>query len=118
MKLAVIGPNAVGPLFGGYSGGNDRSVGILECIRRTVPKGVEVLQAEGVWITAPDETGRHRSYSRTPPVAATDNLRRIEEAVVLARASDLIVLVVGDVPAITREAVDIALPGDRSTLGL
>lgn len=118
MKLAVVGPNAAEPLFGGYSGGNDKAVGVLEGIRRSVPKGVEVAHAGGVWITPPDETGRHRSYSRTGPVAAADNARRIEEAVNLARASDLIVLVVGDVPAITREAVHIALPGDRSTLGL
>lgn len=118
LRLAVIGPNAVEPLYGGYSGYHEHGVGMLEGIRRTAPPGVVVEHAEGVWITPPDSLGRHRSYSPDAPVPEADDLRRIAEASELARRSDVIVLVLGDVPAVTREAVHITLPGDRSTLGL
>ncbi len=118
MTLAVIGPNATEPLFGGYSGDNDQAVGILAGLHRAAPANVRIIQADGVWITAPDKTGRHLSYSATDPVPRADNLRRIEAAAKVARDADVILLVLGDTPAITREAVDRALPGDRSTLDL
>lgn len=118
LKLAVIGPNAVEPLFGGYSGGNAGAVGILEGVRAHAPAGVTVEHADGVWITPPDSTGRHRSYSPIPPVPAEENRARIAQAVELARRSDVVLLVVGDVPALTREGVALELPGDRNSLGL
>ncbi|MEO7383339.1 MAG: glycoside hydrolase family 3 N-terminal domain-containing protein, partial [Novosphingobium sp.] len=118
LKLAVIGPNAVEPLFGGYSGGTNKAVGILEGVRRAAPTGVTIEHADGVWIAPPDSIGVHRSYSPLPPVPEADNRRRIAEAVELAKRSDTILLVVGDVPSVTREAVHISLPGDRNTLGL
>lgn len=118
MTLAVIGPNATEPLFGGYSGDNNEAVDILTGLRRNAPSNVHVVQSDGVWITAPDKTARHLSFSATEPVPRADNLRRIEAAVKVARDADVILLVLGDTPAITREAVDRALPGDRSTLDL
>lgn len=117
-RLAVIGPNAVEPLHGGYSGDTVRAVGILEGLRKGAPANVRIEHAEGVWITAPDSLGRHRSYSIAPPVPASDNRRRIAEAVAVASRSDAVVLVLGDVPALTREAVHITLPGDRNSLNL
>lgn len=117
-RLAVIGPNAVEPLYGGYAGDTNRGVGILAGVRKGAPKNVLVEHAEGVWITAPDAQGKHRSYSSSDAVSAGDNRQRIAEAVTLAKRSDAVLVVLGDVPAITREAVDIALPGDRATLGL
>jgi beta-glucosidase len=120
LKLAVIGPNSVEPIHGGYSGRNGRSVGVLEGIRRAAPPAVTIEQADGVWITPPDAHGRHASFSHlTPPlVPPEENRARIATAVELARRSDVIVLAVGDVPEITREAVALQMPGDRSTLGL
>jgi beta-glucosidase len=47
-----------------------------------------------------------------------ENRARIAKAVEVARRSDVILLVLGDVPAITREAVAFTMPGDRDTLGL
>ena len=117
-KIAVIGPNAVEPLFGGYSGQAMQAVGILEGIKRQAPPGVVIEHADGVWITPPDKLGRHRSYSQTEPVPAEDNRKRIAQAIEVARRADVIVLAVGDVPAITREAVHISLAGDRRTLNL
>lgn len=118
LKLAVIGPNAAVPLFGGYSGANARSVGILEGVRKGVPKGVTVDYAEGVRITEPDTEGRYLSFSPTIAPSEEDDAKRITEAVALAKQSDVVLLVLGDVPAITRETVHPTLPGDRSTLEL
>ncbi|MEO6092810.1 MAG: glycoside hydrolase family 3 N-terminal domain-containing protein [Novosphingobium sp.] len=118
MRLAVIGPNAVEPLYGGYSGFHDQGVGILDGVRRAAPSGMVVEHAEGVWISPPDVLGRHRSYSADASVSEADDMRRITEASELASRSDVILLVLGDIPAITREAVAWTLPGDRSTLGL
>lgn len=118
LKLAVIGPNATEPLFGGYSGDNPDAIGILAGLRAGAPNGVDIAHADGVWITPPDTRGRHRSYSPIVPVDPADNARRMREAVTLAEGSDVVVLVLGDVPAVTREAVAIEYPGDRSTLGL
>jgi beta-glucosidase len=118
LKLAVIGPNSVEPLLGGYSGENRKAVGILEGVRKAAPAGVTIEQADGVWIAPPDRLGRHESFSPTPPVPVEENRARIAQAVEVANRSDLVLLVVGDVPAITREAVAMSLPGDRSTLGL
>ena len=118
LRLAVIGPNAVEPLFGGYSGDHPRAVGVLEGLRKGAPRGMTIEHAEGVWITPPDTLGRHRSYSPIAPVPEADDARRIAEAVELAKRSDIVLLVLGDTPAITREAIGGVLPGDRSSLGL
>lgn len=116
--LAVIGPNATEPLFGGYSGEPMRAVSILAGLQAGAPEGVRIVQADGVWITAPDARGRHLSFSQSKPVPRADNLARIAQAVEVAKGADVILLVLGDTPAITREAVAYVLPGDRSTLGL
>src|SRR5882672_826090 len=118
LALAVIGPNAMEPLLGGYSGENARAVGIFDGVRNAAPFGVTVEQSDGVWITAPDDRGRHRSYSPLAPVPEADDLIRIAHATEMAKRADVILLVIGDVPAITREAIGPTLPGDRSSLGL
>lgn len=118
-RIAVIGPNAEEPLFGGYS---DAPVGggveILDGIRRAAPRVVVVEYAEGVWITPQETLGRHRSYAPIGKVPLEENRARIAKAVEVAARSDVVILVVGEVPALTREAVDPALPGDRDTLDL
>ena len=118
MRLAVIGPNAVEPLFGGYAGENERAVGILEGVRKAAPKGMVIEQADGVWISNPDTEGRHYAHSNFAAPSVSENEARISHAVEVAKRSDVILLVVGDVPSITREAVGREWPGDRSTLGL
>ena len=118
MRLAVIGPNAAEPLLGGYSGANDKAVGMLEGIRKAAPAGMVVEHADGVWIMPPDPWGEHRTFSPTAPVPEADDAKRIAEATDLAKRSDMVLLVLGEVPSISREAVDYALPGDRATLGL
>jgi beta-glucosidase len=118
LALAVIGPNSIEPLLGGYSGENARAVGILEGLKNMAPSRVSIEQSDGVWITAPDDSGRHRSYSPSRPVSEADDHARIAHAVEVATRADVVLLVLGDVPAITREAIGPEMPGDRSSLGL
>ncbi len=117
LKLAVIGPNAVDPLFGGYSGENVRAVGVLAGIKAAAGPGMTIEHAEGVRIINRAQSG----VSATRPIRLVDqaeNAQRIAEAVRVAERSDMILLVLGDVPEITREAIAQAIPGDRRTLGL
>lgn len=123
LKLAVIGPNAVEPLFGGYSGDNRKAVGILAGLKAAVGANIAIEQADGVWITTPNTNDP--SHAALTPVSAADNATRIAAAVKVAERSDVILLVVGDNPTIAREALTITrptgplvLPGDRDTLGL
>lgn len=116
MKLAVIGPNAVEALTGGYSGENDRGVGVLAGIKAAAGPRVVIEQADGVWISAPNAKGEHPAMAITKPVPDADNRARIAQAVEVAKRSDAVLLVVGDNPQITRESV--AGPGDRDSLDL
>ena len=118
MKLAVIGPNSKEPLFGGYSGSNASAVGILQGIQNKAPNGIHIEYAEGVWITSPNANGEHFTYDTIDYPSQEGNLKRIAQAVEVAKGSDVILLVIGDVPSITREAVHVSMPGDRSTLDL
>lgn len=52
------------------------------------------------------------------PEPSALNAPRIAEAVAVAQRSDVVLLVLGDRPEITREAVVFASPGDRDTLNL
>ena len=117
LKLAVIGPNAAVPQFGGYSGENAKAVGVLAGIKAAAGPDMAVTHADGVWITQPDPKGRpgHNHYIAVPEA---DNAARIAEAVAVAQGSDVILLVLGDRPEVTREAVMFDQPGDRNSLGL
>ncbi len=117
LRLAVIGPNAVEPLFGGYSGVNDKAVGILAGVKAAAGADISIEQADGVWIIAPSPISEHRNAPISLAPQA-QNAARIAEAVEVARRSDIVLLVLGDRPEITREAVSMMAPGDRSTLEL
>lgn len=117
LHLAVIGPNARDPLFGGYSGTNSRAVGIFDGFKAAAGTTITVTHAQGVEILGPAETQEHADPAALTAFAARND-RLIAEAVAIARQADVIVLAVGDRPEITREAVAYSLPGDRSTLGL
>ena len=117
LKLAVIGPNAVDPLFGGYSGENPKAIGLLAGIKGAAGPGMAIEYAEGVRIIHRAQTG----VSAVRPIRLVDpaeNAQRIADAVKVAERSDIILLALGDVPEITREAIAQAFPGDRRTLGL
>lgn len=115
--IAVIGPNAEQPMFGGYSGLNGKAVGLLAGLRAAAGSAITIGHAEGVRIIQPSASALS-DLAPAKPVPVEDNRRRIAEAVALAQASDLIVLAVGDHPTITREAILRNGPGDRNALGL
>jgi beta-glucosidase len=129
-RIAVIGPHAAETLLGGYAGTPRFSVSILEGIR-TRAAGATVQYAEGVRLTedsvfthdAQPHLGGVRSIERWQADHvvlgdSTQNVRRIEEAVALARASDVAVVVVGDNEMTSREAWSEVHMGDRTSLGL
>ncbi|SEJ93120.1 beta-glucosidase [Sphingobium sp. AP50] len=116
--IAVIGPVAEPALFGGYSGENDRAVGLLAGIRAAVGPDVRVEYAPGVRIVAPLKPGERENMAPIRPADAQDNRRLIAEAAALAKGADLVILAIGDVPQVTREAIFVDGSGDRTRLGL
>lgn len=117
LKLAVIGPNAAQPMFGGYSGVNDKAVSILAGIRAAAGPNMIVEHADGVWITQPLRPGQS-PFGPVRPASETENRSRIESAVALAQRSDMVLLVIGDNEQVTRESVSPFSPGDRNSLDL
>ncbi|MFC4595447.1 glycoside hydrolase family 3 N-terminal domain-containing protein [Sphingobium tyrosinilyticum] len=117
-KIAVVGPNAVEPLFGGYSSVNAQAVGILAGVKAAAGHAISIEYAEGVQIVKPDPTGQHLPARAARYADAAENAVRIAQAVEVAKRSDVILLVVGDVPEITREAIHAGAPGDRNSLNL
>lgn len=118
LTLAVIGPNAVEPLFGGYSGVNDKAVGVLAGVKAAVGAAIKIDYAEGVRIVEPDPSGQHLNSIPIKRVDPAANAARIAQAVTVAARADVILLVVGDAPEVTRESVAEFAAGDRDTLGL
>ncbi|HEU4993525.1 MAG TPA: glycoside hydrolase family 3 N-terminal domain-containing protein [Gemmatimonadaceae bacterium] len=129
-KIAVIGPHAAEVLLGGYAGVPRHSVSILEGIRARV-SAATVDYAEGVRITEDSTFAREaqphidgvRSRERWEAFKvvladAPSNARRIQEAVALAQASDVAIVVVGDNEFTSREAWAEEHLGDRNSLGL
>ena len=112
--LAVIGPNAVVAQLGGYSDVPTRTVSILEGIKTKVGDRVRIVSAEGVRLTDKGDWWENNVVLADP----TENRRRIEEAVQVARQADAIVLAIGASAALSREAWDTDHLGDRTTLEL
>lgn len=117
-RIALIGPLAQAPLFGGYSGENDKAVGLLSGLRAALGEGARIDHAPGVHIVAPLAPGDRDNTAPIRPADPQENRRLIAQAAALAAAADIVILAVGDVPQITREAIFVQAPGDRSTLGL
>jgi beta-glucosidase len=112
--LAVIGPNAAAVELGGYSNVPAHAVSLLDGLRAQVGKRMHIVSAEGVQITASGDW-----YTDEVKLAdRAENLRRIAQAVAVARAADAIVLAIGQKPAISREGWADNHLGDRDTLAL
>src|SRR5580698_5895463 len=112
--LAVIGPNAATVQLGGYSNVPAHSVTLLDGIRAKLGQRVRVVTAEGVQLTAKGDwyTDEVQLPNRD------DNLRRIQQAVDVAREADAIVLAIGGSAATSREGWADNHLGDRDSLGL
>ena len=111
-KIAVIGPNADSrrALQGNYEGTSSRYVTVLEGIREIAAKtDTQVLYSEGC----------HLYKDKTSSLPMKDN--RISEAVIAAKNSDAIVLVLGldaDIEGEQGDAGNEFSSGDKLGLGL
>jgi beta-glucosidase len=114
-SIAVIGPNASGVHLGGYSDDPGRGVSVLQGVRDKVGGKIKVNYAEGCKITK--EGGKwwdDRSQLSDPETDA----KLIAEAIEVAKASDVIVLVVGGNEDTNKEAWADGHLGDRDSLDL
>ncbi|ABW12695.1 glycoside hydrolase family 3 domain protein [Parafrankia sp. EAN1pec] len=121
IRLAVVGPNAGELYYGGYSGENDAGVSVLDGLRAAiVGSAITVEHAEGVRLVGAEEEAAMPGPGRAPvlPVDDAENRRRIKDAVAVVERADVVLLVVGDHPAIARETTRPLFPGDRNELGL
>nr|WP_233999801.1 glycoside hydrolase family 3 N-terminal domain-containing protein [Porphyrobacter sp. TH134] len=113
--IAVIGPNADVARLGGYYGEPRANVTPLAGIRAAVGDranivhalGVEIVKGDSDWWDDPVELGDR-----------DENLRRIAEAVEIAKTADTIVLFIGDTEKTSREGWAAGHLGDRTSLDL
>ena len=97
-SIAVIGPDAVEARLGGYSGPGIRKVTLLDAVRdRAAGTGTTIRYAEGCGRKAGD-------------------VGAIDEAVRLARASDLAIVAAGIEEGEARDRSDIRLPGRQAEM--
>jgi beta-glucosidase len=114
-SIAVIGPNAAGVHLGGYSDSPGRGVSVLDGIKEKVGDTIKVAYAEGCKIT--QEGGNW--FADTARLSnPADDEKLIREAVEVARASDVALLVLGGNEDTNKEAWADNHLGDRDSLEL
>ncbi len=113
-RIAVIGPNANVARLGGYSSVPKRSVTLLDGVRALVGPDVEVINAQGAFITQSEDRSANEVLLADPE----RNRVLIGEAVAAARGADAIVLAIGDTEQTSREGFATNHLGDRSELDL
>ena len=114
-RLAVLGTHAVDTPIGGYSDVPRHVVSVLEGLEAEAEQGgFEVVYSEGVRLTESREWAADAVDLIDPAV----NARLIEEAVEVARQSDVIVMVLGENEQLSREAWAESHLGDRADLQL
>jgi len=113
-SIAVFGPNADREMLGGYSGKPRFYTSVLEGIRAKVADRVQVSYCEGCKITV-GGSWNEDAVTLSDPGA---DRRQIQEAVRVAKHSDVIVLAVGGNEQTSREGWGRKHLGDRARLGL
>lgn len=116
--LAVLGPNAAGCHLGGYSEDPGRCVTILDGIKEKAGAKIQVVYSEGVRITEDQADWQNWYLDPVTPPDAAKNAARIAEAIKVAKASDAVVLVLGENEQTNREAWAPTHLGDRDSLEL
>ncbi len=117
-SMAVIGPNAARTHLGSYSVDPLHTVSVLEGIRAKVGDSVTVRYAEGCRITEEDLTWKGWWQDKVELPDPQEDSARIAEAIRVARASDLVLLVLGENEATSREGWSQDHLGDRDSLQL
>ena len=116
--IAIIGPTANKKYYGGYSVKTTRGFSLLEGLQNKLGSEVELICAEGCKIhQGPD--GWMDKKNITLVDASTDSVL-LSEALRVARKADLIILAVGETPAIVGEhsgsVADLGLAGRQNQL--
>lgn len=114
--LAVIGPLAKGAHFGGYSAEPRHGIDVLDGLIAYADEDFKVTYAEGCKL-ALEESSFSANKVHTPN-AIEDDKRLIQEAVEVAKQSDVIVLAIGETVSFCREAWGENHLGDRTSLEL
>jgi len=118
-KIAVFGPNSNVTLTGGYSGEPYQKVSILEGIKNKVGGSSEILFAQGCKIV--ENVGisyLNWKNNEIKLASRVENLKLIEEAVGVAKQSEIAIVVVGETEQLCREAWSKKHIGDNMTLDL
>ena len=98
-NIAVIGPNANRVLLGGYSYKPKQFVTVLDGIKTRLGNKVNVIYSEGCRI---NEVRNGEDFI----VPLEENKSRINEAVIAAKKSDVVVLAIGANEELSSEGVD------------
>ncbi len=114
-SIAVIGPNAAGVHLGGYSDQPGRGVSVLQGIKDKVASRVNVTYAEGCKIT---KQGGDWFSDRADLNDPADDQKLIAEAVSVAKAADVALLVLGGNEDTNKEGWADNHLGDRDSLEL
>jgi beta-glucosidase len=117
-NIAVIGPNAADVHLGGYSRDPGQGVSILDGIKARVGSKANVLYAEGCKITNAPQGYMGWQANNVELMDAKSQAASIQQAVGLARKSDVAILVVGENESTNREAWSEGHRGDRDSLDL
>ena len=115
-SIAVIGPNADAVRLGGYSRGKLKYfITILDGIKKYVGDKIEVSYAEGAGIDSESPSNEYeakqdievtRYAEKTDIGTVASESEKIDEAVVLAKQSDMVILAIGGSEATCRENED------------
>jgi beta-glucosidase len=114
-SIAVIGPNANRVHLGGYSDDPGRGVSVLQGITDKVGKKIKVTYAEGCKIT---QEGGDWFADTSHLSSPTDDENLIAQAVEVAKAADVSLLVLGGNEDTNKEAWANNHLGDRDSLDL
>lgn len=118
-KIAVIGPCARDPYFGGYAGEPYKKIGLLDGIKEKVGKTAEVMYAEGCKLTTNLTTSYFNwKYDDIVFASREKNLELIKKAVGVAKKSDIVILALGENEHLCREAWAKNHIGDNMSLDL
>jgi len=114
-SIAVIGPNATTVRLGGYSGGPDRPVSVVDGLRAKLGDKVKVLTAPGCGLTIGNRGWADDLVQLPDP---REDAHLTVEAVKLAAGADVVLLVLGQNEQLSREGWADNHVGDRMTLDL
>jgi beta-glucosidase len=114
-SIAVIGPNAAVTRLGGYSGTPERSVSVVDGLRARLGNKVTVTTAPGCGLT---KGNRGWADDVVEMSDANEDARLTAEAAKVAKAADVVLLVLGQNEQLSREGWADNHQGDRSSLDL